>query len=97
MNSSGTAGEFSIRTASVRSLVNARSRAGQSGMVSTPVSAKPWHARSSPLARGALVVYVLLVLYSGLAPWSGWRDLGVAPFAYLTAPVPRHVTTFDVL
>jgi VanZ family protein len=66
-------------------------------MVSTPVSAKPWHARSSPLSRGALAVYALLVLYSGLAPWSGWRDLGVAPFAYLTAPVPRHVTTFDVL
>jgi VanZ family protein len=66
-------------------------------MASTPVSAKPWHARSSPLARGAFVVYALLILYSGLAPWSGWRDLGVAPFAYLTAPVPRHLTTFDVL
>lgn len=65
-------------------------------MVSTPVSAKPWHARSSPLARGAFLVYALLVLYSGLAPWSGWRDLGVTPFAYLTAPVPRHLTTFDV-
>ncbi|MGZ8273446.1 MAG: VanZ family protein [Burkholderiaceae bacterium] len=66
-------------------------------MVSTPVSVKAWQARSSPLARGAFVVYALLVLYSGLAPWSGWRDLGVAPFAYLTAPVPRHLTTFDVL
>jgi len=57
---------------------------------------KPWHARSSPLARGACVVYALLVLYSGLAPWTGWRDLGVAPFAYLTAPVPKHVTGFDL-
>ena len=58
---------------------------------------KPWHARSSPLARAAYVLYALLVLYSGLAPWSGWRDLGVAPLAYLTAPVPRHLTTFDLL
>jgi VanZ family protein len=66
-------------------------------MASTLYSGKPWHARSSPLARGACVVYVLLLLYSGLAPWSGWRDLGVGPLAYLTAPVPRHVTTFDLI
>lgn len=66
-------------------------------MVSTPLSAKSWHARSSPLARAAFVVYALLIVYSGLAPWSGWRDLGVGPLAYLTAPVPRHLTTFDVL
>ena len=42
-------------------------------------------------------MYVLLLVYSGLAPWTGWRDLGVAPFAYLTAPVPRHLTVFDLL
>lgn len=66
-------------------------------MAFTSASAKPWQARSSPLARGALLLYALLVLYSGLAPWSGWRDLGVAPLAYLTAPVPRHLTTFDLI
>jgi VanZ family protein len=66
-------------------------------MASTSASAKPWQARSSPLARGGLLLYVLLLLYSGLAPWSGWRDLGVAPFAYLSAPVPRHLTTFDLI
>lgn len=66
-------------------------------MAFTPVSAKPWHARSSPLARGGFVLYALLLLYSGLTPWSGWRDLGVPPLAYLTAPVPRHLTTFDVI
>jgi VanZ family protein len=49
------------------------------------------------MARGACLVYVLLLVYSGLAPWTGWRDLGVAPFAYLTAPVPRHLTAFDLL
>lgn len=66
-------------------------------MGATSAVTKPWHTRSSPLARGACAVYALLVLYSGLAPWTGWRDLGVAPFAYLTAPVPRHLTTFDVV
>lgn len=58
---------------------------------------KPWHSRRSPLARSACAVYTLLLIYSGLAPWSGWRDLGLNPFAYLTAPIPAHVTTFDLL
>jgi VanZ family protein len=66
-------------------------------MVASPVAGKPWHARSSPLAQGACAVYAALLLYSGLAPWRGWRDLGVAPFAYMTAPVPRHLTTFDLI
>lgn len=66
-------------------------------MSASPIVGKPWHARSSPLARGACAVYTLLLLYSGLAPWRGWRDLGVAPLAYLTAPVPRHLTTFDLM
>jgi VanZ family protein len=66
-------------------------------MASTPLGAKPWHARTSPLARGACVLYALLLMYSGLTPWSGWRDLGVAPLAFLGAPVPRHLTSFDVL
>jgi VanZ family protein len=66
-------------------------------MTASPAAGKPWHTRSSPLARGACAVYVLLVLYSGLAPWRGWRDLGVTPLAFLTAPVPRHITTFDLI
>lgn len=66
-------------------------------MTASPIAGKPWHARSSPLARGACAVYALLLLYSGLSPWRGWRDLGVAPLAYLTAPVPRHLTTFDLI
>jgi VanZ family protein len=43
------------------------------------------------------VIYALLLLYSGLTPWSGWRDLGVSPFAYLAAPLPRYMTTFDLV
>ena len=57
---------------------------------------KPWHLRHSPLARAACVVYALLLAYSGLAPWRGWRDLGLNPFAYLAAPIPTHVTYFDL-
>jgi VanZ family protein len=39
----------------------------------------------------------LLLIYSGLAPWTGWRDLGLDPLAFLTAPVPRYVTRFDLI
>ena len=51
---------------------------------------------ASPLARAAFAIYALLLAYSGLAPWSGWRDLGLNPFAYLAAPIPAHVTNFDL-
>lgn len=61
------------------------------------IEAKPWQLRSSPLARAALIAYVAMIIYAGLAPWTGWRDLGVSPWAYITAPIPRHVTTFDLV
>lgn len=60
------------------------------------LSDRTWHARASPLARTGFMVYALLLVYSGLAPWSGWRDLGLNPFAYLAAPIPAHVTNFDL-
>ena len=38
--------------------------------------------RSSPLARGLGIVYALLILYATLHPFSGWRDVGLSPFAW---------------
>ncbi len=52
--------------------------------------------RASPLARFAWFAYATLIVYASLAPWSGWRDLGVSPWAFLTAPLPRYVTGFDI-
>lgn len=52
--------------------------------------------RASPIARSAWTIYALLLLYSGLTPWSGWRDLGIDAFAYLTAPLPHYMTAFDL-
>jgi VanZ family protein len=43
-----------------------------------------------------LLVYVLLVAYATLYPLSGWRAIGLSPFAYLAAPWPRYITGFDV-
>jgi len=52
--------------------------------------------RSSPLARYLFLAYVLLIVDASLYPFSGWRDQGVAPLAFLAAPFPRYVTSFDV-
>ena len=44
-----------------------------------------------------LLVYVFLVAYASLFPLEGWRNVGLSPFAYLSAPWPRYVTSFDVV
>src|SRR5487761_2412367 len=53
--------------------------------------------RPSPLARYLLLAYVLLIVYGSLYPFSGWRDQGVCPFAYLAGRLPRYITAFDVV
>jgi VanZ family protein len=53
--------------------------------------------RPSPLARYLLLAYALLVIYASLHPFSGWRDLGVSAFAYLTGGLPRYITAFDLM
>lgn len=52
--------------------------------------------RESSLARILFAVFAALTAYASLYPMEGWRDPGVSPFAYLTAPWPRHLTRFDV-
>jgi len=52
--------------------------------------------RSSLLARYLLAAYALLIVYASLHPFSGWRDTGVAPLAFLFAPLPRYITAFDI-
>jgi len=42
-------------------------------------------------------VYTLLVLYGSLHPFSGWRDTGVDPLAFLAAGWPRYFTVFDIV
>ena len=51
---------------------------------------------ASPLTRYLLLVYLLLVVYASLHPLSGWRDQGMAPWAWLAATWPRHVTPIDL-
>ena len=48
------------------------------------------------LARYLALAYVLLVVYASLHPFSGWRDLGLPPLAFLEAGWPRYWTGFDL-
>ena len=41
-------------------------------------------------------MYVALVVYASLYPFSNWRDQDIAPWAYLFASIPRYWSGFDV-
>ncbi|WP_372659015.1 VanZ family protein [Hydrogenophaga sp.] len=42
------------------------------------------------------LLFAALVVYASLYPFSAWRLQGVAPWAFLTAPLPQYWTGFDV-
>jgi VanZ family protein len=42
------------------------------------------------------LAYIALIFYASLYPFADWRDQGIAPWAFLTAPLPKYWTGFDV-
>ena len=42
-------------------------------------------------------IYAILIVYASLYPFDNWRVQGIAPWAFLTAPLPKYWTGFDVL
>ena len=48
------------------------------------------------LARYLALAWCGLVVYGSLHPFSGWRDTGVSPFAFLEGGWPRYWTVFDL-
>lgn len=48
------------------------------------------------LPRYLALVYLALVVYASLHPFSGWRDPGLSPFSFLDASWPRYWTVFDL-
>ena len=42
------------------------------------------------------LMYVGLIVYASLYPFTNWRDAGLAPWTFLSAPIPRYWTGFDV-
>jgi VanZ family protein len=47
-------------------------------------------------ARPLALVYCALVVYASLYPFADWRDQGIAPWAFLAAPISQYWTAFDV-
>ncbi|MDP1567876.1 MAG: VanZ family protein, partial [Polaromonas sp.] len=37
-----------------------------------------------------------LIVYASLYPFAEWRNQGISPLRFLTAPLPRYWTGFDV-
>lgn len=48
------------------------------------------------LARYLALAWLGLVIYGSLHPFTGWRDTGVSPFAFLEGGWPRYWTAFDL-
>lgn len=42
------------------------------------------------------LIYIGLIAYASLYPFSEWRDQGIAPWAFLWSPLPKYWTGFDV-
>ena len=42
------------------------------------------------------LMYAVLIVYASLYPFSEWRDQGMAPWVFLSAPLPKYWTAFDV-
>ncbi|MDA7418644.1 VanZ family protein [Xenophilus arseniciresistens] len=68
-------------------------------MQGPPAVSTPWgvtspnHKSSAwPLA----LSYAALIVYASLFPFTGWRDQGLAPWSYLSAPWPRYWSGFDL-
>ena len=58
----------------------------------------PSPGRTSPLARAALLAYVLLIVYASWYPFSGWHNQGLSPFIFLeTTKLPHYWTKFDAV
>ncbi len=52
---------------------------------------------TAQIARWALAAYALLAVLASLHPFTGWRDPGVAFWAFVTDPRPRYLTQFDLV
>jgi len=52
---------------------------------------------ASAFSRVGLLMYASLIAYASLYPLSGWHDNGLAPYTYLSLPLPHYWTKFDLL
>jgi VanZ family protein len=56
------------------------------------VSPDKHRTSAGPLALAA----ICLVVYASLYPFTDWRDQGLSPFTFISAPLPHYWTGFDI-
>lgn len=56
----------------------------------------PTTSSVSYFARVSALIFTLLIIYASLYPFTGWRNIGVHPFSYLTDKLPYYRTYFDI-
>ena len=60
-------------------------------------SIQPLVSTGSKTVAGPLSAAVIcLIIYASLYPFGDWRDQGISPLTFLTAPWPRYLASFDV-
>jgi VanZ family protein len=64
--------------------------------VAVELRERPREGRGSPIARAALLAYLLLIIYASWYPFTGWRDSGLPLLTFLNLAWPRYWTGFDV-
>ena len=64
-------------------------------MVTPPSTAHAGGAHKT-VAGPLAIVAICLVVYASLYPFGEWRDQGISPLRFLTAPLPKYWTWFDV-
>ena len=55
-------------------------------------SAELQKSTAAPLA----VALICLIVYASLYPFTDWRDQGISPLTFISAPWPRYLVGFDV-
>ncbi len=63
----------------------------------TDIVAIPQRPRGSPVARAALLAYLLLIVYASWFPFTGWRGAGLPPLTFLSLKMPQYWTKFDAI
>ena len=64
-----------------------------------PVAQRSANDSSAPaktVAWPLSLAFIALIIYASLYPFTDWRNQGLSPLIYLTAPLPKYWTGFDV-
>ena len=81
--------------------VHEAERSDDDGGVPASQGGKELHAAQRSEEDGGVPILLALALaclivYASLYPFSEWRNQGISPFAFLSAPLPKYWTGFDV-